>query len=43
VDVVYDGGPVKIKSADLRLTGQVGEAVYRMGGRVLNDIAKYQM
>ncbi len=38
VDVVYDGGQFN-QSADLRLTGQVGEAVYRMGGRVLNDIA----
>ena len=37
VDVNYGGGQFN-QSTDLRLTGQVGEAVYRMGGRVLNDI-----
>jgi hypothetical protein len=38
MDVIYVGGQFS-QSTDLRLTGQVGEAVYRMGGRVLNDIA----
>ncbi|HVN49464.1 MAG TPA: hypothetical protein VMU30_11680, partial [Bacteroidota bacterium] len=37
VDVLYYGGQFST-AADLRLTGQVGEAVYRIGGRVLNDI-----
>jgi hypothetical protein len=38
VDVIYVGGQVSTQSTDLRLTGQVGEAVIRAGGRVLNDI-----
>lgn len=38
VDVLYYGGGSFEQSADLRLTGQVGEAVIRLGGRVLNDI-----
>jgi hypothetical protein len=37
VDVIYVGGQFS-QSTDLRLTGQVGEAVYRMGGRVFNDL-----
>ncbi len=37
VDVLYYGGQMS-QSTDLRLTGQVGEAVIRAGGRVLNDI-----
>ena len=36
VDVIYNGG--QLAQSDLRLTGQVGEAVYRMGGRVLSDL-----
>jgi hypothetical protein len=36
VDVIYTGGQFK-ESADVRLTGQIGEAVIRAGGRVLND------
>lgn len=36
VDVLYYGGQFS-SAADIRLTGQVGEAVYRIGGRVLND------
>jgi hypothetical protein len=38
VDVIYAGGQFN-ESADLRLTGQVGETVIRMGGRVLNDLS----
>jgi hypothetical protein len=37
VDVIYNGG--QFDQSDVRLTGQVGEAVIRAGGRVLNDIA----
>jgi hypothetical protein len=36
VDVNYGGG--QLGQSDLRVTGQVGKAVYRMGGRVLTDI-----
>jgi len=40
VDVVYYGGATSFdKSADIRLTGEVGDAVIRLGGRVFNDIA----
>ena len=38
VDVMYYGGSSFDRSADVRLTGQVGEAVIRLGGRVLNDL-----
>ncbi|MGB2867827.1 MAG: hypothetical protein WBD36_05205 [Bacteroidota bacterium] len=39
VDVLYYGGNKSFgESADVRLTGQVGEAVIRLGGRVLNDL-----
>jgi hypothetical protein len=37
VDVIYLGGQFN-QSTDLRLTGQVGEAVIRAGGRVLSDL-----
>ncbi|MGD1044878.1 MAG: hypothetical protein ABR936_06070 [Bacteroidota bacterium] len=37
VDVIYIGGQFN-QSTDLRLTGQVGEAVIRAGGRVLSDL-----
>ena len=37
VDVIYLGGQFS-QLADLRLTGQVGEAVIRAGGQVLNDL-----
>jgi hypothetical protein len=37
VDVIYVGGQFN-QTTDLRLTGQVGEVVYRMGGRVLTDL-----
>jgi hypothetical protein len=37
VDVLYYGGSFQ-ESADVRLTGEVGDAVFRLGGRVLNDI-----
>jgi hypothetical protein len=37
VDVIYNGGQFG-QTADLRLMGQVGEVVYRMGGRVLTDL-----
>ncbi len=37
LDVLYYGGQFS-SAADLRLTGQVGEAVYRIGGKVLNDL-----
>jgi hypothetical protein len=36
VDVIYNGG--QLAQSDLRLTGQVGEAVIRAGGRVLSDL-----
>lgn len=36
LDVLYYGGQFE-KAADVRLTGQVGEAVIRLGGRVIND------
>jgi len=36
LDVLYYGGPTE--SADVRLSGEIGEAVLRFGGRVLNDI-----
>ncbi len=38
VDVLYYGGGTFDQSTDLRLTGQVGDAVIRLGGRVLSDI-----
>jgi len=37
VDVVYGGGQFS-QSADLRLTGQVGETIIRAGGQVLSDL-----
>jgi hypothetical protein len=37
VDVIYLGGQFS-QSTDLRLTGQVGEAVIRAGGQVLSDV-----
>jgi hypothetical protein len=37
VDVLYYGGSFQ-ESADLRLTGELGEAVFRLGGRVLSDL-----
>ncbi len=36
-EVTYSGGSVS-ESADLRLTGEVGKTVIRVGGRVFNDI-----
>ncbi|MEK7748621.1 MAG: hypothetical protein AAB269_01035, partial [Bacteroidota bacterium] len=36
LDVLYYGGPTE--SADVRLSGEIGEAVLRLGGRVLNNI-----
>jgi hypothetical protein len=41
VDVVYYGGVNKSfqESADVRITGEVGDAVIRLGGRVFNDIS----
>ena len=37
MDVIYVGGQFS-QSTDLRLTGQVGEAVIRAGGQVLSDL-----
>ncbi len=37
VDVLYYGGSFQ-ESADVRVTGELGDAVFRLGGRVLNDI-----
>jgi len=37
VDVLYYGGNFQ-ESADVRLTGEIGEAVFRLGGRVFSDI-----
>ncbi|HEY5616098.1 MAG TPA: hypothetical protein VIL52_08735 [Bacteroidota bacterium] len=37
VDVMYYGGDVQ-SSTDVRVTGEVGEAVIRFGGRVFSDI-----
>ncbi|MBP8975940.1 MAG: hypothetical protein KBG83_04390, partial [Bacteroidetes bacterium] len=36
IDVLYYGGQFD-ESADVRLTGQVGDAVIRFGGKVIND------
>jgi hypothetical protein len=38
VDVLYYGGGTIQESADVRLTGEVGDAVFRLGGRVFNDL-----
>lgn len=38
VDVIYYGGNFQ-SSTDVRLTGEVGEAVIRFGGRVFSDIS----
>ncbi len=38
VDVLYYGGGSFQESADLRLTGEVGDAVFRLGGKVLSDL-----
>jgi hypothetical protein len=38
VDVIYYGGSFQ-SSTDVRLTGEVGEAVIRFGGRVFSDIS----
>jgi hypothetical protein len=38
IDVIYYGGNVQ-SSTDVRLTGEVGEAVIRFGGRVFSDIS----
>ncbi|HAL55871.1 MAG TPA: hypothetical protein DCP63_05205, partial [Bacteroidetes bacterium] len=37
IDVLYYGGNFG-ESADVRLTGEIGDAVIRLGGRVFNDI-----
>jgi hypothetical protein len=37
VDVIYYGGSLQT-STDVRVTGEVGEAVIRLGGRVFSDI-----
>ena len=38
VDVLYYGGGTFGESADVRLTGELGDAVFRLGGRVLSDL-----
>jgi autotransporter translocation and assembly factor TamB len=38
VDVLYYGGGSFQESADVRLTGEVGDAVFRLGGKVLSDL-----
>jgi hypothetical protein len=38
VDVLYYGGGTFQESADVRLTGELGDAVFRLGGRVLSDL-----
>ncbi|MBF8294638.1 MAG: hypothetical protein HW389_1183 [Bacteroidetes bacterium] len=38
VDVLYYGAGSFQESADVRLTGEVGDAVFRLGGRVLSDL-----
>ena len=38
VDVLYYGGGTLGESADVRLTGELGDAVFRLGGRVLSDL-----
>ncbi|MFH0990650.1 MAG: hypothetical protein V1799_11615 [bacterium] len=35
VDVLYSGGDMK--DTDVRITGEIGDAVFRLGGKVLND------
>ncbi|MEX1277174.1 MAG: hypothetical protein WEE20_14655 [Bacteroidota bacterium] len=37
VDVIYYGGNFQ-ESADVRVTAELGDAVVRLGGRILNDI-----
>jgi hypothetical protein len=37
VDVLYYGGTIQ-ETADVRLTGEVGDAVFRLGGRVFSDL-----
>jgi len=38
VDVLYYGGGTFQESADVRVTGELGDAVFRLGGRVLSDL-----
>jgi hypothetical protein len=38
LDVLYYGGASFEQSTDIRLSGEIGEAVVRFGGRVLNNI-----
>lgn len=38
VDVIYYGGNVQ-SSTDVRVTGEIGEAIIRFGGRVFSDIS----
>jgi hypothetical protein len=38
VDVLYYGGGTIQDSADVRLTGELGDALFRVGGRVLSDL-----
>ncbi|MBI4428338.1 MAG: hypothetical protein HY562_04395 [Ignavibacteriales bacterium] len=38
LDVLYYGGASFQQSADVRLSGEIGDAVVRFGGRVLNNI-----
>ena len=38
VDVLYYGEGTFGESADVRLTGELGDAVFRLGGRVLSDL-----
>ncbi|MBI3006553.1 MAG: translocation/assembly module TamB domain-containing protein, partial [Ignavibacteriales bacterium] len=39
LDVLYYGGASFQQSADVRLSGEIGDAVVRFGGRVLNNIS----
>jgi autotransporter translocation and assembly factor TamB len=38
IDVLYYGGGTLQESADVRLTGELGDAVFQLGGRVLSDL-----
>ena len=40
MDVIYYGGGQFASGTDIRVTGQLGDAIYRIGGRVFDGIDK---
>lgn len=40
LDVVYYGGADAKSGTDVRVTGQLGELIYRVGGRIFDDIQR---